>query len=442
MNAKEKNRVLVVGSGGREHCIVYALSKSPLVERIYCAPGNGGTSLIAENIDIAADDIRSLLDFAKKTGIGLTVVGPEAPLVDGIVDIFKKHGLKIFGPGKDSAMLEGSKIFAKELMSRFGIPTAKYEVCNNIDDAKRAVEKFGIPVVVKADGLAQGKGVIVARTINEAHAAIDEMMVVKKFGQAGSRVIVEECLCGQEVSVLLLTDGANILPLFASTDHKRAHDGDRGPNTGGMGAYCPSPLVTSELDNIIRNKVSIPLIRGLKKDSKIYTGMLYLGLMIKDNVPYVLEFNVRFGDPETQAVLPKLKSDLFDLMLKTTEGRLDGVRLQWDNRFCISVVLASGGYPGSYEKGKEIKGLDDLSGYDGVYVFHAGTKAVFNDNSKKAKFFTDGGRVLNVSALGNTVKEAQDKAYGAISKIRFENMYYRRDIGNKALEIVPKQAGA
>jgi len=415
-------KLLVIGSGGREHCLVWKLSQSSLVDKIYCAPGNGGTT---NNVDIGVNDIEGLLNFVLKEKIDLTVVGPETPLVEGIVDQFKAKGLKIFGPNKDLARLEGSKIFAKELMQKYSIPTANFKVFTSTLPAKAYIEKRGTPLVVKADGLAAGKGVFVCSSVKAAQEAIDLIMLKKEFGASGDRVIIEDCFEGEETSILVFTDGETIIPLVASQDHKRAFDRDNGPNTGGMGAYAPAPLVNAELFEKIMDKIFTPLIKGLKQEGRLYQGILYAGLMIQNNEPYVLEFNVRFGDPETQAILTKLKSDLAELMLKTVDGKLRGISLQWDERFCVCVVLASGGYPGNYQKDKEIRGLEKLSGLEDIFVFHAGTK-------EKSGFFTNGGRVLNISALGDTIKEAKNKAYDAIGNIQFENMFYRKDIGDKA----------
>ncbi len=422
-------KVLVIGSGGREHCIAWKISQSSLVDELYCAPGNGGTSLIAHNINIAAEDLDGLLKFALKENIDLTIAGPEAPLVEGIVDKFQAKGLKIFGPTKDLALLEGSKVFSKETLKKFNIPTADFKVFDDPVKAKEYIKNKIHPLVIKADGLAAGKGVIVCESQAEAEAAIDLIMVDKKFGKAGDKLIVEDFIKGEEVSVLIFTDGSTIIPLVSSQDHKRAFDGDKGPNTGGMGAYSPAPLVGQKDMGKIIEKVFRPLIDGLRKEGKAYKGMLYGGLMIDKGEPYVLEFNVRFGDPETQAILPKLKSDLAKVMLKTVDEELNDVELQWDDRFCLCVVLASGGYPGSYEKDKEIKGLNTLKGKEDVFVFHAGTKRANN-------LLTNGGRVLNVVALGKTIEEAQSKAYKAIENIHFDKMHYRKDIGNKALKFL------
>ena len=425
-------KVLIVGSGGREHCIVWKIFQSSLVDKIYCAPGNGGTALVAENLEIAATDIDSLLKFARKEKIGLTIVGPEAPLVEGIVDKFQSAGLKIFGPRKELALLEGSKIYAKEVMRKFGVPTADFEVFTGPEKAKEYIIKKDAPIVVKADGLAAGKGVIVCQNKSEAFAAVDLIMVDKKFGQAGERIIIEECLQGEEVSVLVFTDGETILPLISSQDHKRIFEGDKGPNSGGMGAYSPAPLVGEDNLTDIIKKVFKPVIEGLKREGKPYKGILYGGLMMKNDIPYVLEFNVRFGDPETQAILPKLKSDLVEIILKAIDGKLLGTKLEWDSRFCLCVVLASGGYPGSYQKGKEIKGLESLESREDIFVFHAGTKLVSRNQSAAVSLLTSGGRVMGVVGLGDNIEDAQNKVYKAIKKVEFEGMYYRKDIGYKA----------
>lgn len=421
-------KILVVGSGGREHAIVWKLSQSKKARKIFCAPGNGGIKEIAELVDIKADDIPGLLDFAKNNKIDLTVVGPEAPLVKGIVDIFSENGLKVFGPLKDLAMLEGSKAFSKNIMKRFGLPTAEFEVFDNPSDAKKYLNKKGVPIVIKADGLASGKGVIIPKTIKEGELAIDSIMVKKLFGESGDKIILEDCLEGEEASLLIFTDGQRILPLESAQDHKRIFDNDMGPNTGGMGAYSPAPIVSKiVLDDVMKN-VFRPLIDGLREDGKIYRGILYAGLMITKNGPMVLEFNVRFGDPETQAILPRLKSDLADIMLACIDGSLDSIDIKWKKDACLSVVCASGGYPGEYKKNKEIFGLKEAGKIKGVVVFHSGTKDV------NGKILTDGGRVLGVTSLGKDIKSAKASAYKAIENIKFEGMQYRKDIGDKALK--------
>jgi phosphoribosylamine---glycine ligase len=420
-------RILVIGSGGREHAIVWKLSQSEKVKKIFCAPGNGGIKEIAELVDIKSDDIPGLLDFAKNNNIDLTVVGPEAPLVKGIVDIFKENGLKAFGPYKDVAMLEGSKVFSKELMIKFGLATAGFKVFDNPQDAKKYLNEKGMPIVIKADGLAAGKGVIIPKTIEEGEAAIDSIMVNKVFGESGDRIILEDCLEGEEASMLVFTDGKTIAPMESAQDHKRIFDNDKGPNTGGMGAYSPAPVVSKKvLESVIKN-VFKPLIDGLREEGRIYKGVLYAGLMITKNGPMVLEFNVRFGDPETQAILPRLKSDLADIMLACVEGTLDKIDVKWDKSMCISVVCASKGYPDTYEKNIEISGLKEAGKIKDVVVFHAGTKNV------GGKIFTDGGRVLGVTSLGKDIKSAKINAYKAIEKIKFKGMQYRKDIGDKAI---------
>ncbi|MCK4912576.1 MAG: phosphoribosylamine--glycine ligase, partial [Candidatus Omnitrophica bacterium] len=391
-------KVLIIGSGGREHCLSVKIAQSPLVEKVYCAPGNGGTSLVAENVNILATDIEGLLKFAQDKKIDLTIVGPEDPLVEGIVDIFEDEGLKIFGPRSELALLEGSKAFAKEVMRKYDIPTADFRIFDNPDQAKKYLKKKGAPIVIKADGLAAGKGVVVAKDIDEAIAAVDMMMVEKKLGPAGEKIVIEDCLEGEEVSILVITDGDTVIPLVSSQDHKPVYDNDKGPNSGGMGAYAPAPIVDEETLNQIRNQIAVPLIAGFKKEGSLYRGILYIGLMIKNNLPSVLEFNVRFGDPETQVILPKLKSDLADLILKSVDNKLNEVKLEWDERACLCVVLTSGGYPVAYEKGKEIKGLESLVGLDDIFVFHAGTKLLGEEPG--SGFITNGGRVLNVTAFG------------------------------------------
>ncbi len=424
-------KILVVGSGGREHCLSWKISQSPLVDKLYCAPGNGGTSLVAENVNIPDTDIDQLLKFAVEKKIDLTIVGPEAPLVGGIVDAFEAKGLKAFGPSKELALLEGSKVFAKEIMRKYNIPTADFKIFDQASTAKEYLRQKEFPLVIKADGLAAGKGVVIAKDMSEAEGTVDMMMVERKFGKAGEKIIIEDCLEGEEASILLITDGETVIPLVSSQDHKPAYDNDKGPNTGGMGAYAPAPVVNEEFLARIKNQIALPLIEGFKKEGKPYKGILYIGLMIKDNTPFVLEFNVRFGDPETQVILPKLKSDLADLLLRSVEGELSEVELVWDKRVCLCVVLASGGYPATYEKGKEIKGLETPETSDDVFVFHAGTKLL--NSPFGSAFATNGGRVLGVATLGEDIREAQDKAYKAIENISFEKMHFRRDIGSKAL---------
>jgi phosphoribosylamine--glycine ligase len=426
-------KILVVGSGGREHALVYKIAQSKQVEVIFCAPGNGGIGRTQKTqcLDIRAEDIKPLLAFAKKNKIDLTVVGPEAPLVAGIVDDFEKEGLKIFGPHKDMARLEGSKVFAKEQMKRFKVPTAPFATFDDPNKAKEYIRRQSYQVVIKADGLAAGKGVIVGTT--EALSAVDDIMVEKRFGPAGNSIVVEQCLDGDEASIILVTDGKDFIRLASSQDHKRVFDNDKGPNTGGMGAYSPAPVVSEEIENKVDNKIIRPIIEGFSKKGSLYKGVLYIGLMIKEGEPYVLEFNVRFGDPETQAMLPRLKTDIIDLIRASIEGDIKNIKLKWDPRACVSVVCASGGYPGNYEKGKPIAGLDEVAKIKDVVVFHAGTK-ILKTLEARPQYITNGGRVLAVSGLGDTVKNAIDKTYEAVKKISFEGMHYRRDIGYRAIK--------
>jgi len=421
-------KVLVIGSGGREHCLVWKIARSDRVKEIFCAPGNGGTNTLAKNIHIALDDISALGDFAREKGIDLTVVGPEMPLVKGIVDEFQRRGLRVFGPRRQLALLEGSKVFAKEAMAKFSLPTADFRIFSDEKQASNFICRKGAPVVLKADGLAAGKGVFVCNSIEEAQSALKIIMVEKRFGPSGERVVVESCLEGEEASILAFSDGKNIVPLASSQDHKRIYDGDRGRNTGGMGAYSPAPVVTDEVEQKVNSEILQPLISGLNKEGKTYIGMLYVGLMLSEGGPKVLEFNVRFGDPETQAILPRLKSDLVEVMVATIEGNLDKIGLVWDRRPCICVVVTSGGYPGNYEKGKEIFGLDKAARLEDTVVFHAGTK------KEGEKYFSSGGRVLNIAALGEDLEKARARVYQAIEKINFEKMYFRRDIGWRALK--------
>lgn len=427
--------VLVIGSGGREHALCWKIAQSPKCGKLYCAPGNGGISEVAEVVAIDAEDIKALLKFAKEKNIDLTVVGPEAPLVKGIVDSFQAQGLKIFGPTKDPARLEGSKVFAKELMKKLGVPTADFRAFDKFDDAlKYVTETARSSFVVKADGLAAGKGVMVCGTAEEAKAALKKIMVDRAFGAAGDKVIVEDCLAGVEASIIVVTDGQNVAPLASSQDHKRAYNEDRGPNTGGMGVYSPAPVITDELFKKILDTVIYPVINGLSKEGKAYRGALYAGIMLTDKGPFVLEFNARFGDPETQAILPRMKSDLLDVLDRAVSGGLGGYELKWDMRPCVSVVVASGGYPGKYEKGVDIKGLDSVKPLKDVIVFHAGTKRGSRASDTKGLFVTNGGRVLNVTALGKDMKAAIENCYNAVRMIEFDRMHYRTDIGRRALK--------
>lgn len=420
-------KVLIIGSGGREHALCWKIAQSRRVKKIYAAPGNGGISEIAELVDIKADDIERLSGFAKRENIDLTVVGPEAPLAAGIVDEFNKEGLRIFGPTKKAAELEASKIFTKNICLKYGICTAASEVFEDASKAKDYVDKQDRPQVIKADGLAAGKGVIVAETKEEARDAIDDIMVNKRFGEAGSKVCIEERLYGEEVSILVFSDGRNIYPLETSQDHKPAFDDDKGPNTGGMGAYSPTSLINEKMYQDVVVDIIRPTVEAMANEGRPYKGILYAGLMVTEGTPHLLEYNVRFGDPETQAILPRMKTDLVEVIEATIDGTLNKIQIEWDERPCICVVAASGGYPGSYEKGKEISGLNKVKGMKDVMVFHAGSK------KENGKIFTAGGRVLGVTALGDDIKQAIDKSYEAMDKISFEGMHYRTDIGRKAL---------
>lgn len=431
-------KVLVIGSGGREHALVLKIAQSKLVDKIFCAPGNGGISKHAECLDIRADDIIGLLDFARKEKIDLTVVGPEAPLALGIFDEFTNFGLKVFGPNKQASQIESSKVFAKELMAKYNVPTADFTIFDNPKHAENYIEKIGAPCVVKADGLAQGKGVIVAKSVEEAMQAIKSIMEDRIFGEAGNRVIVEECLQGQEASIIVITDSRQVIPLASSQDHKRIFDNDRGPNTGGMGAYSPAPVVSAELFKEVLDKIIYRTIDGLAKEGIDYKGALYAGIMITKQGPKVLEFNVRFGDPENQAIMPRLNSDLVEVMLATTEQSLSKFKrtagLKWDSSACVCVVCASGGYPGHYQKGKEIFGLEEVEKMKDILVFHAGTKKLQTPGSK-LRTITNGGRVLGVTGLGEAIRQAIDNTYRAVEKIHFEGMHYRKDIARKALKL-------
>lgn len=418
-------KILVIGSGGREHALVWKLKQSPRVTEVFCAPGNGGIAGMARCVDIKADDVPGLLKFAQENRVGLTVVGPEVPLVRGVVDAFEKKGLKIFGPSQAAAALEGSKVFAKDFMVRHRVPTAQYLSCDTFEAAVAGLDRFTFPVVVKADGLAAGKGVIICPDRDGAVAALSEIMAKKVFKDAGARVVIEEFLVGEEASILAVADGKDFVILESSQDHKRIFDDDKGPNTGGMGAYSPAPVVTPALMQKIAADVIKPVIDGMKKEGAPFKGILYAGIMVTKDGPKVLEFNTRFGDPETQAVLPRLKSDLVDVMLASVEGRLAGMKLAWDPRACVCVVIAAGGYPGDYATGKVITGLEGVAG--GAVVFHAGTRA------DGTFIVTAGGRVLGVTALGSDIADAIRNVYIEVGKIAFDGSHYRRDIGKKAL---------
>jgi phosphoribosylamine--glycine ligase len=420
-------KLLVIGSGGREHAVAWKLAQSPRVQKVFVAPGNGGTATESGLENLPLSDFSQLISFCRKEQIHLTVVGPEAPLAAGIVDAFQEAGLKVFGPVKAAARLEASKDFAKEFMVRHGLPTAKHATFSNAAEARAYVEKNGAPIVVKADGLAAGKGVVVAATIAEATAAIDAFLVQNKLGDAGARVVIEEFLDGEEASFIVMADGAHALPLATSQDHKRLKDGDQGPNTGGMGTYSPAPVVTPQLHARVMREIIQPAIAGMAKDGTPYTGFLYAGLMIdKKGNPKTLEFNCRLGDPETQPIMLRLKSDLLTLVEHAIEGTLDKAAADWDRRSALCVVLAAANYPDEPRKGDEISGLPKAS--EDCHVFHAGTRL------EGKRVLTNGGRVLGVTALGDSLKMAARRAYEATDGIRFDGMQYRKDIGHRALK--------
>jgi phosphoribosylamine--glycine ligase len=418
-------KILVVGSGGREHALVWKLKQSAAIERIFCAPGNAGTEQLGENVDIKANDLSGLARFAKDNDVGLTVVGPDDVLAAGMVDVFEREGLRIFGPTKSAARLESSKIFAKELMRAKRIPTARAAIFEKQEAAVAFLKESRFPIVIKADGLALGKGVIVAQDFEEARSAVDAMMSEGRFGEAGRRLLIEECLAGSECSLHALVDGKSFLMLGSARDHKRAFDGDAGPNTGGMGAFSPANNFGAEQQAEFESEVMRPLLAGLHENGVLFRGLLFPGLMVTAEGPRALEFNCRFGDPETQAILPRLKSDLLPLLEATIDGELDRATIEWDKRPAVTVVMASGGYPGKYETGKTISGLESAASED-VQIFHAGTRR------ENGKVITNGGRVLAVTALGETVAAARTRAYQAVSKIDFENCHYRRDIALSA----------
>jgi len=419
-------KVLVVGSGGREHAICWKISKSSKVNKVYCAPGNPGIKDVAECIDISPTDLNSLKDFALKNKIDLTVVGPEVPLTLGIVDLFQKEGLKIFGPTKDGAMLEGSKVFSKNIMKEAGIPTADFEVFSDPENAVSYVKNRNKPVVIKADGLAAGKGVIPCKTIDQAIDAINRILIKKEFGDAGDNIVIEDFLTGEEASFICLTDGKTISVLPSSQDHKPAYDNDEGPNTGGMGAYSPAPVLTEEVYNFTIEKVIKPLINKMAEKGIKYKGIIYAGLMIENNIPSILEFNVRLGDPEAQPILSRLKSDLFDLFYLAANEELDRYSIELDEKASVCVVMASGGYPADYNKGFEINGIKEAEETGDIIVFHAGTA------EKDGALVNNGGRVLGVTSLGTSIKEAIDIAYKGVDKICWTDVHFRTDIGKKA----------
>jgi len=421
-------KILVIGGGGREHALVWKLAQSRHVDKIYCSPGNAGISEMAECIDVGPNDFDALVDFVKYEWIDLTIVGPEEPLSRGIVDVFEKEGRRILGPNKKAAQLESSKVFAKEFMKRYGIPSAEYSVFTSYVHAADHVRMKGAPIVIKADGLAAGKGVYVAGTVDEAIEALRLIMKEKVFGTAGDRVVVEECLEGEEASFMVFCDGKTVRPMASSQDYKRIFDGDKGPNTGGMGAYSPAPVITESLEAKIMDTVMWPVMRGLKAEGIEYKGILYAGLMIKNGSSSVLEFNCRLGDPETQPVLSRLDTDFVEIAFAMLDGKLAGTDIKWKPKSSVCVVLASKGYPGKYDKGNVITGIKDLKDEKDVFVFHAGT--AFDDS----KVVTSGGRVLGVTALGEDILAAKERAYQAIRKLHFDGMHYRKDIADRALK--------
>ena len=422
-------KVLVIGSGGREHTIAWKIKQSPRVEELFCAPGNPGTAALGQNVPIAADDLEGLLEFARKHSIDLTIPGPEVPLVEGIVDLFEKEGLAIVGPSSQAARLEGSKVFTKRFLEKYGIPTAVYKVFDKAEEAEREIESgsFSFPVVVKADGLAAGKGVIICADKAEGLAAVSTIMKEKAFGESGNCVVIEEFLTGEEASFMAFCDGENFLPMVPSQDHKAVYEGDKGPNTGGMGAYSADFILDPEQKQFVIEKIIVPTLRGMAAEVSPFKGILYAGLMLTADGPKVLEYNVRFGDPETQVILPRLDSDLLDIFIRTEAGELDGCDIQWSDEAAVCVVAASGGYPGSYSKGKEIKGIEEAQKLKGSIVFHAGTSE--SDGALK----TSGGRVLGITATAPDLETAISRAYQAADKISFEGIYFRRDIAAKGV---------
>ena len=428
--------ILIIGSGGREHALAWKVAQSPLADTVFVAPGNGGTATEprVENVAIDISDFKALADFAKVNQVGLTIVGPEQPLVDGVVDYFEAEGLAIFGPRKGAAQLEGSKAFTKDFLARHKIPTAEYQNFTDVEPAIAYLKEKGAPIVVKADGLAAGKGVIVAQTLEEAENAVRDMLAGNAFGEAGHRVVIEEFLAGEEASFIVMVDGEHVLPMASSQDHKAVFDGDKGPNTGGMGAYSPAPVVTQDIHNRVMAEVILPTVKGMAAEGNTYTGFLYAGLMVMaDGTPKVIEYNCRFGDPETQPIMMRLQSDLVELCLAALAKKLDTVTANWDSRAALGVVLAGGGYPGDYTKGDEINGLNSNSSAN-AKVFHAGTKLSNN------AVVTNGGRVLCAVGLGNTVSQAQKEAYKLVDQISWNGMFCRRDIGYRAVAREQKQA--
>ena len=421
-------KVLIVGSGGREHAIAWAVARSPKVDKIYCAPGNAGISEYAECVSIGAMEFDKLAEFAEEKGIDLTIIGMDDPLVGGIVDVFESKGLRVFGPRKNAAILEGSKAFSKELMQKYGIPTAGYKTVRSAEEAREALKTTSFPVVLKADGLALGKGVLICNTPEEAEAGVVEIMEDKKFGSAGDQMVIEEFMTGREVSVLSFCDGKTIRPMTSAQDHKRAGDGDTGLNTGGMGTFSPSPFYTEEVDAFCNEHIYQKTVDAMRAEGRPFVGIIFFGLMITADGPKVLEYNCRFGDPEAQVVIPRMKNDMIEVMEACVDGKLDEIELSFEDNACVCVVLASEGYPVSYQKGYPIRGLENFKGCDDKFVFHAGTKFDADGN-----YVTNGGRVLGVTAKGKTLVEARANAYKATELVQFDNKYMRHDIG-KAID--------
>ena len=421
-------KVLVIGSGGREHTLIWKINQSPKVSQIYCAPGNAGISQLAQCINIDADNIEKLADFAQKKKIDLTLVGPELPLSKGIVNEFNKKNLRIFGPSQEATEIESSKVFSKHLMKKYNIPTANYEVFQNSEKALDYIKQQTFPLVIKADGLAAGKGVFIVKNLEQAKDALDILMEEKKFGEAGRQVVIEEFLDGEEISILAFCDGKTVVPMVSSQDHKKIFDSDQGPNTGGMGAYSPVPFYTTEIKEKVCREILKPTVKGLQNEGREYKGVLYAGLILTKEGPKVLEFNARFGDPETQVVLPGLKTDLVDILNAVIEETLHKINIEWEDNAAVCVVVASGGYPGKYQKGKPISGLERLKKMKNIIAFHAGTK--FQDE----EIVTSGGRVLGITAWDDTISKAKEKAYEGVEKIYFKDMYYRKDIASKTIK--------
>ncbi len=418
-------KVLVVGGGGREHTIVWKLAQSSKIDKLYCAPGNAGISELAECVNIGATEIEKLVEFAKFENIDLTVVGMDDPLVMGIVDAFENENLRVFGPRKNAAIIEGSKSFAKDLMKKYNIPTAKYEVFDNYETALNYLKSQNMPIVIKADGLALGKGVLICDTLSQAQNALKEIMIDKKFGSSGNKVVIEEFLTGQEVSILSFCDGKTVVPMVSAQDHKRALDGDKGLNTGGMGTFSPSRIYTKEIEKECIETIFKPTVDAMNKEGRTFKGVLYFGLMLTDKGMKVIEYNARFGDPETQVILPRLKTDLLEIFEACIDRNLDKLKIEWENNAAVCVMLVSGGYPQSYTKGYEIKGLDKLKSKNNIIVFHSGTAKVDN------KIVTNGGRVLGITALGNNLDEAIKSAYETVELVDFDKKHFRKDIGIK-----------